>query len=115
MTHPTWRTADTNTTYTRILASIKGKLHYFPLECDGKDIDMYMPLNDALDWMREEHKIHVCARPDAYWNKWYYLIDFGLTDLGNVKNFPDYHTAIDAGLNKACEIVNYKNTQPCLK
>lgn len=109
----TFRTADPTYTYTRILASVKGKLHYFPLECDGKDIDMYMPLNDAVDWMREEHKINVCARPDAYWNKWYYLIDFGLTDLGNIQSYPSYHSAIAAGLNKACEIVNDKNETKC--
>lgn len=106
----TFRTADPIYTYTRILASIKGKLHYFPLECDGKDIDMYMPLNDALDWMREEQALHVSTAP--------FQTDSWMCSIGNQLQsvvYPDYHTAIAAGLNKACDIVNDKNEQPCLK
>ena len=103
-----FRTADPTYTYTRILASIKGKLHYFPLECDGKDIDMYMPLNDAVDWMREEHGLHVWVMPSQ--NR----MVCGVNKI-DISYYPDYHTAIAAGLNKACDIVNDKNTQPCLK
>ena len=105
----TFRTADPTYTYTRILASVKGKLHYFPLECDGKDIDMYMPLNDSVDWMREEHRLHVWCVPVR--NKW----RAGVNIIGIAEDFPDYYTAIAAGLNKACEIVNDKTIQPCLK
>lgn len=111
----TFRTADPTYTYTRILASIKGKLHYFPLECDGKDIDMYMPLNDAIDWMREEHKINVCSVPADTWMEWFYILDHPNTQMIYSDYYPDYHTAIAAGLNKACDIVNDKNEQPCLK
>lgn len=110
-----FRTADTTITYTRILASIKGKLHYFPLECDGKDIDMYMPLNDAVDWMREEHKINVCSVPADTWMEWFYILDHPGDQMIYSDYYPDYHTAIAAGLNKSCDIVNDKNIQPCLK
>jgi hypothetical protein len=111
----TFRTADPTYTYTRILASVKGKLHYFPLECDGKDIDMYMPLNDAVDWMREEHNINVCSVPDDSWMEWFYILDHPNSQMIYSEYYPDYYTAIAAGLNKACDIVNDKNTQPCLK
>jgi len=102
-----WIIASYETTYTRILASIKGKLHYFPLECDGKDIDMYMPLNDAVDWMREEYRLFVWASQVSH------KFRGGVNDGIIVEDFPDYPTAIAAGLNKACDIVNDKNEQPC--
>jgi len=111
----TFRTADPTYTYTRILASVKGKLHYFPLECDGKDIDMYMPLNDAVDWMREECRIIINGTPDKSWTEWFYSVHVQGFASFDIETFPDYHTAIAAGLNKACEIVNDKNIQPCLK
>lgn len=115
----TFRTADPTYTYTRILASIKGKLHYFPIECDGKDIDMYMPLNDAVDWMREEHGINVFAvalnTKERELYKYYPQVQVLPLDesvLQEPLGYDTYHTAIAAGLNKACDIVNYKNEQP---
>lgn len=114
-----WLIASPTTTYTRILASIKGKLHYFPLECDGKDIDMYMPLNDALDWMREDQGINVFAvalnTKERELYKYYPQVQVLPLDesvLQEPWGYDDYRTAIAAGLNKACDIVNDKNEQP---
>lgn len=111
-----WFIPSKEVTYTRILASIKGKLHYFPLECDGKDIDMYMPLNDAVDWMREENKINVFAvalnTKERELYKYYPQVQVLPLDesvLQQPWGYDDYHTAIAAGLNKACDIVNYKS------
>jgi hypothetical protein len=126
-----WRIVLASETYSRVLCERDGELNFFEGEVEGQkdlivcNIFKHMSQNDALDYLRDEHKVHVYvdfvinSSGDMVWN--YHLqftdqtkktewatIDASQVDIIIPSRY-SYPEAIAAGIDMACKIINKRN------